>query len=511
MSPATDGQEAIAGAEMSDRVKHVRAEPWAASLIESMRDVGYSLETALADVIDNSITAKATKIQLFGEAADGHPRIGILDNGIGMSESDLYAAMRPGSKSPLDGRQLDDLGRFGLGLKTASFSQCRRLTVVSRRDSETSVAIWDLDYVAEKNDWVLLVPNDLDGIPWADQIEHQGTLVVWERPDRVVDLKEKDGGVAEFTERLDKACDHLSLVFHMFLAGSPGKAGLKIDLNGRKIEAIDPFNSRHTATIHGPKETIRIGEHSVEVQPYTLPHHRKVSKAEWERTGGRGGYLRNQGFYLYRGRRLIIYGTWFGLAKKSPLTNLARVRIDIPTTMDAVWKIDVKKASAQPPLPVRKRLRKIIEQIGATSRRVYTARGNKMVSGSQIPVWNRLQNKNEISYRINSLHPAIVDLSGKLAEDESTDLNRLLGLLDSTIPMDAILTDLGGRPADISEFPISKDDLEYAVAATVRQLAQAGLDLNQIEEMMILAEPFRAKWKKSQRLIRSAHRGMANE
>ena len=130
-------------------MKTVSAAPKAAMLIESMRDIGYSLETALADVIDNSITAKATRIDILTDLDD--LRIGVLDNGRGMTEAELFAAMRPGSINPRDDRKSTDLGRFGLGLKTASFSQCRRVTVLTRSAGRFSAATWDLDFVAESD------------------------------------------------------------------------------------------------------------------------------------------------------------------------------------------------------------------------------------------------------------------------------------------------------------------------------------------------------------------------
>jgi hypothetical protein len=128
----------------------------------------------------------------------------------------------------------------------------------------------------------------------------------------------------------------------------------------------------------------------VKVQAYTLPHHKKDPEG-WERHAGKAGYLKNQGFYVYRGKRLIIHGTWFGLARQTELTKLARVRIDMPNEMDAEWKIDVKKASAQPPYHIRERLKRIIETLGASSRRVYTARGRRLTADSQLPVWQRIQ------------------------------------------------------------------------------------------------------------------------
>jgi hypothetical protein len=150
------------------------ATPHAASLIEGLRDIGYSLETAISDIIDNSITAGARQVRIITEACIDDPLLAIVDDGKGMSEEELIAAMRPGSKSPLATRNEPDLGRFGLGLKSASFSQCRRLTVVSRKDGKTSAAVWDLDDVAKRNEWAVQLPDGVEGIPVVHQLGATG-------------------------------------------------------------------------------------------------------------------------------------------------------------------------------------------------------------------------------------------------------------------------------------------------------------------------------------------------
>jgi len=188
-------------------------------LIESMRDFGYSLESAVADVVDNSITARALTVSIFADSTGSEPRIGILDDGEGMTEAELLHAMRLGSRNPLDNRDRADLGRFGLGLKTATFSQCRRLTVATRRDGMTSIARWDLDYVAETDEWLVQIPDDPGSIPWMSRLGDRGTLVVWEHLDRVVDSAAGEEGMARFVRKVDEARSHLELVFHRFLAG----------------------------------------------------------------------------------------------------------------------------------------------------------------------------------------------------------------------------------------------------------------------------------------------------
>ena len=153
-------------------MKHYKAAPRASALIESMRDIGYSFETAIADIIDNSITAQATTVELYCDINNSCPVIAIVDNGSGMTEQELLQAMRPGSRNPLDNRRDGDLGRFGLGLKTASFSQCRRLTVITRRGMETHAACWDLDYVSQKDDWLLQILDSraIEKLPFSDQL-----------------------------------------------------------------------------------------------------------------------------------------------------------------------------------------------------------------------------------------------------------------------------------------------------------------------------------------------------
>ena len=312
-------------------MRSIEIEPNPASLIESMRDIGYSLSTALADLIDNSITARASSIQIFASPLGTNPQIGILDNGEGMLEEALHEAMRLGSNSPLANREPLDLGRFGLGLKTASFSQCRRLTVVSRINERTVSARWDLDHVGATGKWEIQLLDDLSAIPWVSSLGSQGTLVVWENLRFGSNNPESDRKeTKEFNRQFDEALSHLELVFHRYLAGEPGHRKVSIAFNNRPLVPFDPFHSRHPATVVGPKEQIRLDGKIIRVQPFTLPHHSKVTPNEWKHYGGKGGYLRSQGFYLYRARRLIIHGTWFGLASQTELTKLARIRIDMP-------------------------------------------------------------------------------------------------------------------------------------------------------------------------------------
>ena len=483
--------------------------PRASALAESLRDMGYSLRTALADVIDNSITAGARNVELLADTHDQAPAIGVLDDGGGMTRPELLEAMRPGSRNPLEHRDADDLGRFGLGLKTASFSQCRRVTVYTRRDGVATRASWDLDTVAARDKWVVEVDDSGDalGTRWSERLTKDGTLVIWEKLDRLAGSEETDR--SDLVRQIDDAASHLEFVFHRFIAGRRGRR-VTMSLNGRDLRAFDPFNSNHPATQHHAEEVISLDGRDIRIWPVTLPHHDKVEKAEWERLAGPEGYVSNQGFYLYRNRRLILHGTWFRLARQLELTKLARVGIDIPNTLDAEWKIDVKKASAQPPPPVRRRLRRIIERMGGPSRRTYAGRGTKLTSESRLPVWDRKQDKNRISYEINSGHPLIAAFRDEMVAGRAEEFDRILSVIAAALPVEALHVDVSANPEAVGSPPIAVEELGTIVSSMWDILRARKLSTREIKDWMRSAEPFRSDWERTLRLIKDLEQDMTD-
>lgn len=476
------------------------ATPHAAALIEGLRDIGYSLETAISDVIDNSITAGAHRVQINTETFSDEPYIAIIDDGDGMTEEELIAAMRPGSRNPLATRDEPDLGRFGLGLKSASFSQCRRLTVVSRKSGQTTAAIWDLDDVAERNEWAVQLPEGVVGIPAVEQLGPKGTLVLWQKLDRLT------GGYSHNTakraevinQRIAETERHLRLVFHRFTEDSKP---LSILLNGRQLRPLDPFARKNPATFADPEEKLTLIRGDVEIQSFTLPHHKQMSKADWEDIGGPEGHLKSQGFYLYRGKRLILHGTWFGLCRQSELTKLSRVRIDIPNSMDADWKIDVKKSSAQLPPVVRDRLKKVIERILAGSKRTYSKRGQKLVDHERLPMWHRIQADGQIRYRPNIEHPAFADFAESLPPDLRRGFFNCIALVGASLPIETLHADMAGTAEQIVPDRVDEDTLAQAVQATLSVLLGARKDIKEIKSLMKDVDPFRSAWEDTERII----------
>lgn len=423
--------------------------PRASSLIESMRDIGYSLETAVADILDNSITAKAKNIDIqFGWSEDGRPWLAIIDDGQGMSNGELLEAMRPGSRSPLDKRDLGDLGRFGLGLKTASFSQCRKLTVTSRKDDSTNAKAWDLDLVRELNEWVLItVPEqELLTLPGVDRLEKTGTCVLWENLDRLDLGEDTEAAHVRLNERVAVIQEHLSLVFHRFLLDESGRKKLRISINGTPVDAYDPFNASHLGTTLLREETLLVEGEKVTLQPYILPHHTKIGTAEYEKLAGRDGYLRGQGFYIYRNKRLIIHGTWFRMARQEQMTKLARVRVDIPNTLDHLWTIDVRKSRAHPPEAISRRMAQLVKTIRDNSKRPYTHRGKILQESVTKAVWQRRVFNNRVEYEVDASHPLLAEFRSDLDQAARHRFDLLVRMIGSTFPGPLLYNDLAERP-----------------------------------------------------------------
>ena len=471
----------------------IKLDPIPSILIESMRDIGYTFEVALADIVDNSISASAKTIRIETRNKP-NPIVAVIDDGEGLSGIELKDSMRLGSMDPRVSRSLDDLGRFGLGLKTASFSQCRKLTVVSKRGDEVSGFVWDLNHVVDKNEWELLVVEDFNAVPFFDLLGDNGTLVVWEDLDRLGEASNVNKRNEIFTRTVSEAEEHIALVFHRFLTSEPGHKKITMLLNGRAIEAVDPFNTKHPATMAEPEETAAQG---VKIQAFTLPHHTKyATQAEYDKYGLRGGYTKNQGIYLYRARRLIIYGTWFNLSKKSQLTQLCRVRIDIDNQHDDAWKIDVKKVSAQLPEDIRSIVKNFLERYKRPSRGVYRRRGAKVTSAIPYPIWETTKDNGRITYSVNRRHPIITGFIDYLNDEyEQRRFELVLKLIESSFPIDSVFYELSEKPESVFPPRLENTDINLLARTYFTALKTQQLDEDDIIDAMRHTKIFEDNWE----------------
>lgn len=421
-------------------------------MIESLRDLGYSLETAVADIIDNSISAGARQIDIWCSPDVTPLSLAIIDDGEGMDDETLIEAMRPGSTSPTEARNKHDLGRFGLGLKTASFSQGRSLSVVSRCGEKQSAAVWDLDSIADEDDWVLELPDvtEVGDLPWLEQLGETGTMVLWRKLDRLAeDTASKD--LSELVNRkLAILSRHLTLVFHRFMDGEAGARGkLKIRINGRTLTSFDPFCRSEKATQILPVETMTVDGETITITPYILPHHSKLSPATWRFYRDRSDFLSNQGAYVYRNGRLMAWGDWFRMIPKSEATKLARVQIDFPSNLDHQWTIDIKKSRAKPPPPVRERFRRILERIAGRSVRVHRGRGERVLAKENHPLWTRQIHREQVLFMPNEDHPLVEAILTDASNADRKRFLTLLGALGASFPIEALYAEYADNPVAI--------------------------------------------------------------
>jgi len=462
--------------------------PSAASLTASMRDLGYSLETAVADLIDNSISVGASRIDIFCDLAKVPPTLAIIDNGKGMNHDEILSAMRHGTKNPQQKRESSDLGRFGLGLKTASFSQCRRLTVVSASNKTRCGAEWDLDLINKKNDWVicLLDQHEIENQPFVDQLGDSGTVVIWRALDRL--FEDETGHTRDeiVNEKLDIVEKHLSLVFHRFLSGEVrGRKKISISVNGHVVEPFDPFCRKNSATQILPEEIVRIDESEVHIQPYILPHHSRLSARDYDYYQSRSDFISNQGAYIYRSGRLMAWGDWFRLVPKGEATKLARVQIDFPNSMDEAWTIDIRKSRARPPHAVRERLRQIIEHILGRSTTVHRGRGRKLFEEVSAPIWERYADQGHIRYALNSDHPLVQKLTSRLDDKGLRTLKVLMESMSAALPVEMIYSDFSTHPREVKQQCLESKDVVERLRALKEVLFSNGeVDADVFREVM---------------------------
>jgi hypothetical protein len=468
------------------------AEPEASSMIETFRAIGYNIETAIADIIDNSISAGAKNIWVNFEWKGEDTFITISDDGEGMNNDELIRALRPGSKNPLEDRNPKDLGRFGLGLKTASFSQCRELTVISKKLGDSPVFwSWDLDFVNQTGKWELIKyqpdPVNIDSI----QSLESGTTVIWRSLDRLVKNMNSDNqeALSKFLETMDNVKRHLSMVFHRFLEQNK----FKIYFNDRIVEAWNPFLLGEKALQVFPDENLSNGK--VLVKGFILPHKSKISEEIYKKAEGPRGWNAQQGFYIYRNERLLLAGDWLGFFRKEEHYKLARIQIDLPNTLDKEWQIDIKKSVARPPYGLGTQLRQIASKIRAQAVEVYRHKGRilqrKFSNNDFYTVWNEKIRHGKRFYEINREHPLVKNILSK-NESTKTDIASLLKFIEETVPVSLITIRESEQPELQGQAfeGIDHEPIRNSIKKLYLALIEKGKQPDEAKSFIMSIEPF---------------------
>lgn len=352
--------------------------PSAARLTHSLRDVGYDFQSAVADLVDNSITAEAQRVEVDIVFAGKESWVSIADDGSGMSANSLHEALRFGSRQTYD---RGDLGRYGLGLKTASLSQARAITVVTRSSSGVvSARSLDLDLIAEFDEWLIVDPGATPAVARATELLDSGfsTVVTWERLDRVLPARNIDGGWAKrrVESTAEKAKSHLSMVFHRYLSR---RNPLKLRVNGSVVRPWDPFarNENRTQTLTPMTYEIERpegGYGNVTLERYVLPPRGQFSSSQaFDSLSGPLKWNRQQGLYIYRADRLVQWGGWAGVRAIDEHTKLARAALSFDTDLDDLFNTNVAKMRVSLPSGVKQRIgpsvAELCQQAGIVYRR----------------------------------------------------------------------------------------------------------------------------------------------
>ena len=470
----------------------------ARNFIDSYRSIGYSIETAIADIIDNSIAADATEIRvnmIWDDYQEQEPIVQIIDNGHGMSDSELIESMRLACRSPLQERSPDDLGRFGLGLKSASFSQCRTLSVVSRKlDGEPCCKIWDIDLIKDKNAFILL-DSSIEESGLSDVVpDVQGTAVVWTDLDQLNIPEEAEEKMKDVYWRriMTRVRNHIAITFGSF------KNRIRFYFNDNIIELWDPFLINHSGTKVVTDESIVLKGRSVQIKSYILPS--KLDGKELEEASLGKSLNELQGFYLYRNNRLIKYGGWFDLPNLNnrEAYRLARVRIDIDNTMDAEWHIDIKKENAICPPSIVDKFQTYAKVARKESSRIFRSKGKTTrrasVNYKSTFLWTFGMKDMKPYYAINRDNPIVKNLSASLDSAQSKMFDFLLKSIENYIPVQSLIEAAASSNGDFvnnSASEIKDNEIALLFLELIDSLMETdNYDFNTAASFLRETEPF---------------------
>lgn len=442
----------------------------AKSLVTGLRSIGYSFSSAVADIIDNSISALATEVYVYSDPLVKEPYFEILDNGRGMNATELDNAMLPGSdRENVEDSELE-LGRFGLGLKSASLSQCREFVVVSKKNGIINAMSFDLDVIEEKNKLMLKVlsKDEIEIIPHVDELDKMtsGTLVVWKKFDKIEELAKNFED--SFRSLVSESKKHVELVFHRFYGE------ISIFYHGRIIEKRDPFLLDSVGRQQtGRTSHIKVNDQEIIVTPYTLPFANTLTIEEKNLLGNPKSIYDEQGFYLYRNKRLISWGSWMRMGIRSELNKLARIKVDIPSSLDSVWMLDVKKSSAKIPDKIKDQIKMAVEDSITRSKRTTRFPGTKE-QAVEYKVWDRIiEHEGKVKYQINRSTPAIATLYEALGNVEKELLDIALSQIESYLP----------------KYSISNDSMDSVVIANSGSDSEEERLIDEITKIIDLCDP----------------------
>ena len=421
-------------------------------LIKSIAEQGYSLETSLADLMDNSISAKANKIEVLIDTESEPFKLFLADNGEGMTEKELRQNMQFPSNSPENSRLKSDLGRFGLGMKTASFSQTRKFTVLSKTkgDKKYHGRTWDVDFL-KTNGWKIII-NSEDEV---DRLTYQynklsqdflnrfedhepNTIVIWEGLYKFENyLQEENRKDALKREITEVTSDYLALVFHRFMQRK--MKPLQIRINNIHVDPFNPFpeEEKDFRQIEPKQSSFR--SDVIKIEGFVLPSRAisETSKEQTKWTTRHRGLMDMEGLYIYRVDRIILFGGWNGIVKKAPRLQLARLRVEVGNSVDHLLHLNVAKSQIIVPHELKNAFEDYIQELKIEAEREYYNRGIRKFSGrkseNHIQLFERSYSNRGSILELNCNFPLVKNLKDSLDKKQTSQLKMLFRMINTRL------------------------------------------------------------------------------
>lgn len=428
------------------------ADPNPEYLIKSISEQGYSLESSLADLMDNSVSANADKIEVLIKMEQEPFTLFIADNGVGMDEETLKASMQFPSNSPEEKRNSFDLGRFGLGMKTASFSQTRCFTVLSRKKGTSKYygRTWDVEYLKTIGKWRLLVntQHEISGLIQQYNFLSQGhlnrfeefdanTIVIWKGLYKFESYLEENNRQTALKKQITEVTsDYLSLVFHRYMERNLNP--LQIRINNNLIKPFNPFPTSTTDFRPIEYKQKHFSTDTIKIEGFVLPS-RSIDESQslsiW--TTKNRSLMDMEGIYIYRADRLIHFGGWNGLIKKAPRLQLARLRVDIGNSVDHLLHLNVAKSQIEIPHDLKVAFEKYIEELRTQAEREFFNRGVRKFSSTckvdNIQLFERKASNKGTLLEVNINFPLLKSLSSELKKEQLIKLNLVIRMINTRI------------------------------------------------------------------------------
>jgi hypothetical protein len=456
-------------------------------------------------LVDNSITAgaKNVRIEVAPTSLDRPGWIRVEDDGRGMNKNELCKAMRWGGEGPLKKRDPKDLGRFGLGLKTASFSMGKRLTVVSKKDGAINILSWDLKNICKTGKWMPIEGVHTEDLQYLEGTIHNplhcdgsGTVVLITDIDKLrVDARTVDAEANNKAALIQTIRGHLRLVFHRFLE----RKSLKLKFGDSQLRAWNLFGL--TGASEEPawqKAQEELFQGKIRIRTFVLPHHKELTSEEHKMLGGPSGWNAHQGFFVYRADRLIVSGGWLGFSKPEEHCKLARITVDLPNNVDESWGLDVIKSKITPPAILMGDMERIARAARSDAMKRYGFHGEKEAPETTHSVeeagvkafWKQIQGKDSVLFRINRGHPLVESLVQNLEDTDKADA--FIHSFERLLPVAAIMQQPSKTTHGLIAEPDEKElnDLLYALRMVIEWFKQTGKSREEAEQMALASQPF---------------------